>query len=237
MPRPFPACIFLNPSGACMLPDLSSLFNEYEILRNQADGLFQHIAEKYPHCVTCNPGCSDCCHALFDLSLIEAMYINKVFNQTFRHGPERSRILEKASELDRSLTRAKRQMYRDQKNGESPQQIMERVSAMRMRCPLLNDRDECILYAARPITCRLYGVPESIGGKTHVCGYSRFEPGHDYPTVQLGKIQLRLEELSRRIGEAVNSRFEFEDVYVPLSMALLTTYDDAYLGIGKPEAD
>ena len=89
-----------------------------------------------------------------------------------------------------------------------------------------------------PITCRLYGVPTAIAGQGHVCGFAAFEKGKSYPTVYLDKIQSRLEDLSREIGRTVNSRFrELHEVYVPLSMALITNYDEAYLGIGpaKPE--
>ena len=40
--------------------------------------------------------------------------------------------------------------------------------------------------------------------------------------------------MSRDIALAVGSRFrELHTVYVPLSMALLTKYDDAYLGVGE----
>ena len=85
----------------------------------------------------------------------------------------------------------------------------------------------------RPITCRLYGVPTSIHGKAHVCGQCGFKKGGAYPTVALDRIQDRLADLSRRIGAVVGSRFrELHRVYVPVSMALVTKYDDAYLGVG-----
>lgn len=52
------------------------------------------------------------------------------------------------------------------------------------------------------------------------------------------RIQDRLAALSKEIAVAVGSRFsELHQVYVPVSMALLTRYDDAYLGIGKPKRD
>ncbi|WP_337391828.1 hypothetical protein [Desulfovibrio sp.] len=115
---------------------------------------------------------------------------------------------------------------------------MEEAARIKCRCPLLGDDDRCLLYQARPITCRLYGVPTAIAGQGHVCGFAAFEKGKSYPTVYLDKIQSRLEDLSREIGRTVNSRFrELHEVYVPLSMALITNYDEAYLGIGpaKPE--
>lgn len=214
-----------------MLPDLGSVFSRYETLRAEADALFTHISSRHADCVACHPGCSDCCHALFDLSLVEAMYLNSAFQKAFPHGLQRSRILEKASVTDRNLTRIKRSLYNAEKGGESAEKILERASALRMACPLLDDDNHCLLYEHRPITCRLYGVPLAIGADSHVCGTSGFEKGANYPTVRLGLLQARLEELSGEIAKATRSPFDLHDVYVPLSMALLTTYDEKYLGL------
>ena len=66
-----------------------------------------------------------------------------------------------------------------------------------------------------------------------MCGQSNFVAGASYPTVHLDKIQERLDRLSVEIRDRVQSRFkELHEVFVPVSMALLTNYDDAYLGIG-----
>lgn len=216
-----------------MIPDLSPVFAEYEALRSQATQLFSHIGARHPENVKCRPGCADCCHALFDLSLVEAMYINKIFQEKFKYGPERSAILEKASAIDRKLVKMKRELFRAEQAGEPVEAIIEKAGAMRMPCPLLGDDNQCILYEDRPLTCRLYGVPIEIGGASHACGLSGFTGGSAYPTVKIGKIQEKLETLSKKIANLCDSRFQLEEVYVPLSMALLTRYDDAYLGIGK----
>ena len=102
-----------------MIPDLSSIFTRYEALRAEVDDLFGKVRGDYPQCVVCKEGCSDCCHALFDLSLVEAMYLHKAFEAAFAHGPERSAILERASDIDRLITRIKRDLYRAEKDGES----------------------------------------------------------------------------------------------------------------------
>lgn len=215
-----------------MIPDLSPVFERYENLRAEADAIFDRVASQYPDDVKCKRGCSDCCHALFDLSLVEAMYINRAFSRKFGHGRQRSNILELASRTDRELTRLKREMFRAEKDGEKADKIMTRAAGLRMPCPLLDRDNNCVLYEDRPITCRLYGIPLDIGGQGHVCGLSGFARGKDYPTVRLAKIQNRLEDMSAEIAEIVGSRFDLADVYVPLSMALLTRYDDAWLGIG-----
>ena len=161
------------------------------------------------------------------------MYCNTDFGVTFGYGPERSALLELASVTDRQLTRIKRDLFRAAKAGEAPEKIMEDAARIKSRCPLLGDDDRCVLYDARPITCRVYGVPTAIGGRGHVWGLAAFEKGSAYPTVFMDKMYERLDSLSRDIQQTVGSRFtELHEVYVPLSMALLTSYDETYLGIG-----
>lgn len=220
-----------------IMPELTPVFTAYEALVAEADAVFARVGEMHPDCVTCKPGCSDCCHATFDLSLVEAMYLNAHFIENYDFGPARSRILERAGDVDRKLTRMKREYFRELRDAKASEEamkhIMDEAAKARVRCPLLDENDACSLYAHRPITCRLYGIPTAIGGKAHVCGKSNFAAGIGYPTVNLEKIQERLDRLSLEIRDRVQSRFtELHTVFVPVSMALLTNYDAAYLGIG-----
>lgn len=218
--------------------DLAPIFARYEALRAETDQVFAKLAAQFPDCVKCHKGCDSCCYALFDLSLVEAMYINQAFSQAFDYGAKRSEILTKASDIDRKLTRLKRDLYNQEKKGTSKEELMLEAAKLRMPCPLLNADQTCLLYEKRPITCRIYGIPTVIGQKAHVCGLSNFEPGKNYPTLKLDKIQARLEALSREIAETVQSRFnELDQVYVPISMALLTNYDERYLGVGPQKED
>ena len=217
-----------------MIPDLSPIFTAYEKLRDQVDGIFaQVLASQGPERVTCRKGCSDCCHALFDLTLVEAMYLNRAFGKAYGFGPERSAILERASEVDRMLARLKRDLFREEKKGIAPESIMKEAAGERMRCPLLGDDGLCALYEARPLTCRIYGIPTVIAGQGHVCGLSGFDKGGQYPTVKLDKIHKALDDMSLAIERGVQSRFDkLHEVYMPLSMALLTDFDEQFLGIG-----
>lgn len=221
-----------------MIPDLSPIFARYEALVAEADALFARVREAHPDCVICAQGCSDCCHALFDLSLVEAMYLNRAFTERVPYGRQRSDMLMRAADIDRTVTRLKRDMYKESKAGKSAEEIMEEAARLRMPCPLLDSGNSCELYTHRPITCRLYGIPLNIGGKGHVCGKTGFAKGGSYPTVHMAAIQGRLEGLSRDIAEAVQSRFtELHQVFVPVSMALMTRYDEQYLGIGPAKKE
>ena len=108
------------------------------------------------------------------------------------------------------------------------------MASERIRCPLLNDENLCSLYEYRPITCRFYGIPTSIGGKGHTCGKSGFVEGKQYPTVNLDIIHKRLYELSDELVKKIKSRhIKMAEMLVPLSMSLLTVYNEEYLGIGE----
>ena len=144
-----------------IMPELTPVFTAYEALVAEADAVFARVGEMHPDCVTCKPGCSDCCHAMFDLSLVEAMYLNARFIEKYDFGPERSRILENAGSVDRKLTRMKRDYFRELRDAkgseDAMEHIMEEAAKARIRCPLLDSNDQCVLYDYRPITCRLYG--------------------------------------------------------------------------------
>lgn len=213
--------------------DLDAVFQEYEALAARTDDLFERVRAQFPAEVACAAGCSDCCHALFDMSLVEAMALNRAFNARFGFGGPRSAVLEAASDADRAATRLKRHYFQRAKQGATDGDILGEAARDRLRCPLLGPDNHCALYEQRPITCRVYGVPTAIHGQAHVCGKCGFVPGGAYPTVALDRVQDKLAELSRRLVVALDSRYrELHTVYVPVSMALLTKYDDAYLGVG-----
>lgn len=211
--------------------DFTLFYEKYEALAKTADAAFESIRKSHADCVTCRTGCADCCHALFDLTLIEAMYINDRFRHRYS-GEARDRLIEKAAMTDRKLAKIKRNASKRVQDGEAHSVILEEMAGIRMRCPLLDASDQCALYEFRPITCRLYGVPTSINGQAHTCGLTGFDQGQAYPTVKLEAIQGRLFALSGELVRAIGSKYtQMDTLLVPLSMALITDYTDDYLGI------
>ena len=212
--------------------DFTPFFKQYEEVLAMGDKVFERVKNEHSECVKCKTKCSDCCYALFDLYLIEALYINEKFNKEFK-GSERERLIEKSNIADRAVYKLKRKVYKDLEAGKNENEILSKMAKERVRCPLLNDDDMCDLYEYRPITCRLYGIPISIGGVSHTCGLSAFAEGKQYPTVNLEKIHNKLYEISVELVKEIKSRhIKMADVLVPLSMALLTIYDEDYLGVG-----
>lgn len=214
-----------------MTLDFSPYFAEYESLVAQVDAVSQRVAGNFAAEVRCREGCSDCCHALFDITLIEALYLNSRFSTLDLLA--RNEILVEADKADRKAYILKNKASREASEVDHGE-ILLRAAKERIRCPLLDAQDRCRLYASRPITCRIYGIPLEIGGKSHTCGLSGFEPGRSYPAVKLERIQDMLLALSNRVLDALGSRYQdFRLMHVPVSTALMTEYSEDFFGVGK----
>ena len=213
--------------------DLTPYFKKYEALVEKADEAFERVKAAYAECVKCEEKCADCCFALFDLTLIEALYISHKFNEKFK-GTEKVEMLEKANRADRRIHKIKRDAYKDLRAGKNEGEILAELALQRVRCPMLNEKELCDLYDNRPLTCRFYGIPTAIGGAGHTCGKSGFKEGEQYPTVNLDLVHGQLQQISAELLRDIESRnIRLADILVPLSMAVITDYDDVYLGVGE----
>ena len=217
--------------------DFSPFFRKYEEIVAMTDAVFERVKKEYPECVTCKQECSDCCYALFDVGLIEGLYINYQFNKKFK-GKERDRLVDKLNIADREVHRIKKKAYKDLDAGKNEDDILMDIAKKRIRCPLLNEQNLCDIYEYRPITCRLYGIPTTIGGASHTCGKSGFVKGKQYPTVNLDIIQNNLYKISDELIKEIKSSYvKMADMLVPLSMVLLTDYDEEFFGLKTIKQD
>lgn len=214
---------------------LKPFFEQYEALSASIERAFETVKNQYPDCVKCNPLCSDCCYALFDLTLIEALYINERFHNKYR-GENIDQLMERCNQIDRTLYKLKKSAFKAAESGKEENDILKEMAEARVRCPMLNNDQTCEIYEFRPLTCKLYGIPTAIGGQGYTCGLSAFKSGEKYPTADLDKIQNRLLQLSAELSVAIGSKYpRMGEMIVPLSMALITVYDDEYLGIRKSD--
>jgi Fe-S-cluster containining protein len=213
--------------------DLKPYFNKYEALVAQADSAFDRVKDSYADCVKCEEKCADCCFALFDLTLIEALYIHHKFNEKYKSS-EKAELLEKSNRADRQIYKIKRKAYNELQAGKNEGEILAAMALERVRCPLLNEKELCALYEYRPITCRFYGVPTAIGGAGHTCGKSGFKQGEKYPTVNLDAVHSQLQQISAELLRDIKSKnIKLADLLVPLSSAVILDFDDVFLGIAE----
>jgi Fe-S-cluster containining protein len=213
--------------------DLKTHFVKYEALVNIVDAVFDRVKKEYPKEVFCREKCSDCCYAIFDLTLIEALYLKHKFLENFS-GKSKNDIIEIADKTDRALVKLKREAYKRVKEGADQLEIVGQMSQERVRCPLLGENNLCVLYEHRPITCRVYGIPTSTAGASHICGRTNFIQGNPYPTLNMDKIYSQLQLLSAELIRDIKSEnIKMHEMLVPVSMALVTDFNEAYLGVKK----
>ncbi len=216
-----------------MALDLKEHFVKYEAIVSMIDQIFKRVKEEYPKEVFCREKCSDCCYAIFDVTIIEALYINHKFNEKF-NGTEKLSLIDKASKTDRVLAKLKRNIQKELKDGKNEVELLAKMGKERVRCPLLGENDLCILYDSRPITCRLYGIPTSSAGMSHICGRTNFKEGGKYPTVNTDKIYSQLQLISAEMIKAIESKnIRMHEMLIPISMALITNFSEEYLGVDK----
>jgi Fe-S-cluster containining protein len=176
--------------------NLTSFFKSYELLADRADKAFQSVMTAHRGCVKCELHCADCCHAVFGLFAIEAAYIQQHFSDL--DSDLKARVLQRGKNADRQLKRLETKLAQHRDDPRMHTLIMARE---RIRCPLLDGSQTCVLYPYRPITCRVYGIPTAMGGKTRVCGRTGFEPGKTYPIFDLDKVYRDLFALSQGLLE------------------------------------
>lgn len=216
-----------------MALDLKEHFVKYEALVHIVDAVFDRVKKEFPKEVFCREKCSDCCYAIFDLTLIESLYLKDRFLKKFS-GNDKNDLIETAGKTDRVLAKMKRDAYKEVKNGTSELEIVGKMSQERVRCPLLGEDNLCVMYEHRPITCRIYGIPTSTAGESHICGRTNFIQGEPYPTLNMDKIYTQLQLLSAQLVKDINSeKIKMHEILIPVSMAIVTDFNEDYLGVKK----
>lgn len=166
------------------------MFSKIQELYQFVDTTVVEITNQFSEEVRCLPGCADCCHAVFDVSFIEAAYVAHFLS---RHRD----ILASGQERARSGAVAFEKLLQEKSD----------LARARIRCPLLGEDDLCLGHGVRPVNCRTYGTPTTIEGKAHVCGISGFDNNKKYPTIDLEPLQKSLYNYSvELVGEEFGKR-------------------------------
>ena len=201
--------------------NINPLFRSYELLVDKADQAFLEMEEKYGECIRCERHCSDCCHAVFGLFLIEAAYLKHNFDRLDKDKIKTALL--RCNEADRALNRLEKMLksYKDDPDMQAYAMARERI-----QCPLLDDNLDCILHPFRPITCRVYGIPTKIQGKSRVCGKSEFKKGISYPAFDLDGVYRDLFELSKELlNQTGTTDLEKASLLVSVSKTISTPFD------------
>ena len=200
----------------------SDLFRSYELLVDKAEAAFQGVQKDHSSCIKCEPHCSDCCHAIFGLFLIEAGYLKEHLDELTNE--EKRAALLRCEEAEKSLERLQKMLQAHEGDPQMQAYIMSRE---RIPCPLLNENQDCILYPYRPITCRVYGIPTKVQGKARVCWKAEFKKDERYPVFDLDGVYRDLYLLSTELlKSAGKDDSEKASLLFSVSKAITTSLED-----------
>jgi len=132
--------------------------------------------------IHCRPGCSDCCHQLFQITELEAAYISWGIRQ-MDDAACRERIKARALPY---LEARKELVSRD---GEPEAWGSLPPPGARLPCPALED-GICKIYEYRPLICRKFGIPlynPDRPGRVYACelNFRNGEEIHDPELIQI----------------------------------------------------
>jgi Fe-S-cluster containining protein len=161
--------------------------DRYREARRQVSEEFRRNKSMHGGRIHCRPGCTDCCHHLFQISEIEAAEISRFVRQL--PGPERSRLEDRARPYREARDALMRRHGFIDARGRLPS------LETRLACPALHG-GRCTLYGHRPLICRKYGMPlvdPREPGRVFACELN-FLPGQHIDDPELVTIQTGMSE-------------------------------------------
>jgi Fe-S-cluster containining protein len=137
---------------------MKQIIDQYQSLLQDLDHWFADCINLAPEQIACTQGCSACCRGLFEISLLDACLLQRGFFQL--DASVQKRVLGKArrrvNELQSNWPEFRHPYILNRLPHDHWQEMPEEDQTP---CPLLSDDGRCLVYAQRPMTCRLHGLP------------------------------------------------------------------------------
>lgn len=137
---------------------MQALLSDYRTLLEEIDGWYAGCQRQFPQQIRCAAGCSACCRGLFDISLLEARLLQAGFARLPE--PVRRQVLERARPRLADLQECWPGLAAPYLLNTLPEAEWTTMPEDDPTpCPLLGEDGRCLVYAFRPMTCRLHGLP------------------------------------------------------------------------------
>lgn len=140
------------------MQELTPTLHAYRQLLDEVDAWFTACLQVGGAALACRGGCSACCRALFDITLLDAWLLKAAFANLpadaqaqvlSRCQPRLTELLGRWPGLDNPYLL----------NALPEEEWLSMPEGDQTPCPLLDENGYCLVYHARPLTCRLHGLP------------------------------------------------------------------------------
>ncbi len=129
--------------------DLSVYFSKYEQVVDAVNELINK------HKSLCGRDNIECCKKYFEISFLEALYLQNYLN-TKVSLKKRKALIIKANNVLKEIQKLKSEIPND-KNFEKNKFFLQKYEETSLLCPLLENKS-CLVFNIRPIRCRVYGL-------------------------------------------------------------------------------
>jgi len=146
-------------------------------LFQHAEGWFQRGRAALLESLPCRQGCTRCCYGAFAITLLDQLELQQGLQALSPPIQDniRARAQSQMKTMEEAFPRLHQSPYVDEwKEGELDG-LVTRFSEL--PCPALDSDGRCLVYAYRPLTCRMMGLPVESAGVAHgACEVQTFVP-------------------------------------------------------------
>ncbi|MEI6213323.1 MAG: YkgJ family cysteine cluster protein [Desulfuromonadales bacterium] len=138
---------------------MDDILDRYGELLQEVDAWFKTCLERYPGQISCHSGCSHCCRGLFDVTLLDALFLKQGVDNL--DDATRQRLSADASQRLATLSSQFPRFVEPWLLNTIPEDEWEPLMPEEDEAPclLLGGDGRCLVYEQRPMTCRLNGIP------------------------------------------------------------------------------
>ena len=133
-------------------------------LHDRATGWFDHAHAALLGALPCRHGCSACCWGPFGVTALDVAELQRglaSLDPTVRRGIE-ERARAHRTVLEANHPQLRESPFLDNWSDADRDVVAERFDEL--PCPALDTDGSCLVYAFRPVTCRMMGIPTESGG-------------------------------------------------------------------------
>lgn len=134
--------------------DLSLYFEEYEAIVTRMESQIELKDNPNSTIRKCGREDIDCCHNQVNLTLVEAIYLSYRINRHVR-GDDRTEVIQRALVFPGGEKQISPSDANEETSGKQPPE----KNNPRL-CPL-NQKESCLIYDYRPLSCRLHGFDDA----------------------------------------------------------------------------
>lgn len=146
-------------------------------LFQHAEGWFQRSRAALLESLPCRQGCAHCCYGPFPITLLDQLELQQGLQTLSSQIQDdiHARAQSQVTTMEATFPRLHQSPYLDEWEERESDDLVTQFSDL--PCPALSSDGRCLVYAYRPLTCRMMGLPVESHDLVHgACEVQTFVP-------------------------------------------------------------